>query len=308
MTFNWSGPNFRPIEPTNGEWQEWIPGYFGEPKGGGEMGAFTLSICQRKGGVGRSTLLYSLAGSLAKAGRRVLLVDMDPQSSISQVLLTPEAVDSLPPRKTVAAVLGDDLLGSPLDLVLPTEIPGISLLPGGNSVSKFNFPDPESTGDLQFTLRDAFAEMKSSFDAILVDTPPSLDTLSWVSLVAADIAVTPSPAEPLAVQELIHASRFQERVRWRHNPRLSWVGIVLTMMSKAALHTTFETTLREQYGKLVFDSSIPSHVSFKECTLARLPLSHWKPKTMAAKAVEAVGAEILERAAMLKVGGEGVAA
>lgn len=309
MAMHWSGPAFRPIQPTRGERQEWFPPLFEERQGGAWMSAFVLSVCQRKGGVGRSTLLYSLAGALAKAGRRVLLVDLDPQASISQVLLTPEAVDTMPARQTVAAVLGDELFGPVRDLVVPTDLAGISLLPGGNAVAKYNFPEPEKAPEeLQFALRDAFNELRPHYDSILVDTPPSLETLSWVPLVAADIAITPSPAEPLAVQELAHASRFLERVRWKHNPRLVWAGVVLTMMSKAAIHATFEKALRDGYGNLIMDAMIPYNVAYKECTLVRQPLSHWKPKGAPAKAVEAVAAEILERAARLKVGGEGVAA
>lgn len=272
------------------------------------MGAFVLTVCQRKGGVGRSTLLYSMAGALAKAGRRVLLVDLDPQASISQICLTPEAVDTMPASRTIAAILGDDLIGSALDLVLPTEIPGISLLPGGNAVARFNHPEPEKSGELQFALRDTFAELRPHFDAILCDTPPSLETLSWCPAVAADIAITPSPAEPLAVQELAHAARFLERVRWAHNPRLVWAGVVLTMMSKAAIHATFEKALRDGYGDLVMKSTIPYNVAFKETSLARKPLSHWKPKGGPAKAVEAVAAEIMERVERLNLGGQGVAA
>ena len=272
------------------------------------MSAFVLTVCQRKGGVGRSTLLYSMAGALAKSGRRVLLVDLDPQASISQICLTPEAVDQMPASRTVAAVLGDDLFGSSLDLVVPTEIPGVSLLPGGNSVARFNHPEPEKTGELQFALRESFAELRPHFDAILCDTPPSLETLSWCPAVAADIVITPSPAEPLAVQELAHAARFLEKVRWAHNPRLVWAGVILTMMSKAAIHATFEKALRDGYGDLVMRATIPYNVAFKETSLVRKPLSHWKPKGKPAQAVEAVAAEIMERVARLNLPGREVAA
>ena len=142
------------------------------------MDGFTLTVCQRKGGVGRSTLLFNLAGSLSKKGLKVLLVDLDPQASISQICLSPEVVDTLPPGRTVAAILGDDLFGPARELIIATDTPGVTLLPGSNAVARFNHPEPEKTSALQKTLRDALAELKGEYDAILCDTPPSLKTLS----------------------------------------------------------------------------------------------------------------------------------
>ncbi len=272
------------------------------------MDGFTLTVTQRKGGVGRSTLLYNLAGSMAKRGMKVLLVDLDPQASCSQICLSPEAVDAMPVGRTVAAILGDDLFGTPGELVIPTEISGVFLLPGGNGAARFNHPEPEKTGALQDTLRDALAELRGDFDAILCDTPPSLETLSWIPAVAADVAITPTPAEPLAVQELAHAARFLERVRWAKNPRLVWAGVVLTMFSKAAIHATYAKALHDAYGDLVFGSQVPYNVAFKEVALVRKPLSHWKPKGGPAKAVDAVADEILARVAKIRGASKEVAA
>jgi chromosome partitioning protein len=272
------------------------------------MDGFTLTVTQRKGGVGRSTLLFNLAGSMAKRGMKVLLVDLDPQASCSQICLSPEAVDAMPAARTVAAILGDDLFGSASELILPTEIPGVSLIPGGNGAARFNHPEPEKSGAIQDSLRDALADLKGSFDVILCDTPPSLETLSWVPAVAADVAITPTPAEPLAVQELAHAARFLERVRWAKNPRLVWAGVVLTMFSKAAIHATYAKALRDAYGDLVMGEAIPYNVAFKEVALVRKPLSHWKPKGGPAKAVDAVTDEILARVAKIRGGSKEVAA
>lgn len=273
------------------------------------MNGFTLTVCQRKGGVGRSTLLFNLAGSLSKKGLKVLLVDLDPQASISQICLSPEVVDSLPIHRSVAAILGDELFGPVRDLVVPTDTPGVSLLAGSNAVSRFNHPEPEKTGALQDTLRDALDELRGDYDAILCDTPPSLETLSWIPAVAADVAITPTPAEPLAVQELAHAARFLERVRWARNPRLVWIGVVLTMhQPKLAIHATYAKALHDAYGDLVMSSIVPYNVAFKEVALVRKPLAYWKPKGAPAKAIDAVAEEILERVNRLRDGSKEVAA
>ena len=126
---------------------------------------------------------------------------------------------------------------------------------------------------MQDALRDALKEVRGSYDAILCDTPPSLETLAWLPAVAADVALTPTPAEALAVQELTHAARFLERVRWARNPRLVWLGVALTMFSpKLAIHATYARVLRETYGDLVLSNPVPYNVAFKECVVARKPL------------------------------------
>jgi chromosome partitioning protein len=273
------------------------------------MDGFILTACQRKGGVGRSTLLYNLAGALAKRGLKTLLVDLDPQASVTQICLGPEAIDTLPPAKTIVGLIGDEFFGTARSLIQATEIPGVDLVPGSNSLSRFNHPEPEKTGDLQDTLRDALIDMRQEYDAILCDTPPSLETLSWLPAVAADVALTPTPAEALAVQELVHAGRFLERVRWAKNPCLVWLGVALTMFQpRLAIHEAFAKTLRESYGDLVLSNAVPYNVAFKECVVARKPLAYWKPKGTPAKAIDAVAGEILERVAKIRGARTGEAA
>jgi chromosome partitioning protein len=266
------------------------------------MEGIVLTVCQRKGGVGRSTLLYNLAGSLAARRQlRTLIVDLDPQASITQICLGPEAVDTLPASRSIVSVVSDELIGSPRDLVQPTGIVGVDLLPGSNALARFNHPEPEKTGDLQDTLKSALDELRADYEVILCDTPPSLETLSWLPAVAADVALTPTPAEPLAVQELTHAARFLERVRWARNPRLVWMGVILTMFQpKLAIHAAYSKAMREAYGDLVFEHAVPFNVAFKECVMARQPLATWKPKGAPAKAIDALAGEIMGRVDRLR--------
>ncbi len=269
------------------------------------MDGFVLTACQRKGGVGRSTLLYNVAGSMAKRGLRVLLVDLDPQASITQICLSPESTDSLPVARSIVSLISDDYFGTVQSLAQPTGIPGVDLVPGSNALARFNFPEPEKTGPLQDTLRDALVDARRHYDAILCDTPPSLETLAWLPAVAADVAITPTPPEALAVQELVHAARFLERVRWSKNPRLVWAGVVLTMYQpRLSIHEAFTKSMRDAYGDLVLSNAIPYNVAFKECVVARQPLAFWKPKSAAAKAIDAVSGEILDRVAKLRGRGQ----
>ena len=217
---------------------------------------FVMTVTQRKGGVGRSTLLFGLAGALSKRGLRVLMLDLDPQASISQLCLGPEVIDTIPDHRSVCALVDDALFGSVEGLAVPSGIPGIDLIPGSNALARSITPSRRRRETSGRAPRRA--GRRPRYDAVLCDTPPSLESLSWLPAVAADVALTPSPAESLAVQELTHASRFLDRVRWGRNPRLVWLGVVLTMYQpRLAVHEAFAKSLRSSYGNLILDAVIP---------------------------------------------------
>jgi chromosome partitioning protein len=93
-------------------------------------------------------------------------------------------------------------------------------------------------------------------------------------------------------------------VRWSRNPHLVWVAIVLTMFQpRLAIHSAFAESMREAYGELVLNASVPFNVAFKECIVARKPLAFWKPKGARAKAVDAIAGEILARVEKVRSAG-----
>src|SRR5689334_6921961 len=107
----------------------------------------TVAFVNRKGGVGKSSCVHHLGGSLARRGLRVLLVDADPQASLTQGLLGPEAARALPDRRTLAAIFGE---GADVpELVCPLPFPGLSLLPGSGAMDAFNLPEPWKCGENQ---------------------------------------------------------------------------------------------------------------------------------------------------------------
>src|SRR4051812_4612319 len=165
--------------------------------------SFIASFLNRKGGVGKTSSVFHLAGSYARTGRRVLLCDLDPQASLSQGFFGPKAVEQLPKERTVAALFDDSLDPTPDDLVYETKFPGIWLAPASNHMDNDNTPRPQEAEN-QETIRDFLDEVKRHFDVILIDCPPNLHLCSWASLLASDFVVVPVIPEDFSSQGLIY--------------------------------------------------------------------------------------------------------
>src|SRR3954451_8449930 len=143
-----------------------------------------ITALNQKGGVGKTSTCYHLAGTLALAGRRVLLVDNDPQASLTQGFLGPQATRQLDPSESIASVYTQDALVA--SVIRPAGVPGVDLLPGSRHATDFNLPSPHAADwSTQTALRDFLGEV-AGYDVILIDCPPNLHLCSWAALVASE--------------------------------------------------------------------------------------------------------------------------
>ena len=257
----------------------------------------TIAMLNRKGGCGKTSTCHHLAGALAKEGRRVLLVDMDPQASLTQGLFGPQVTESLELGETVASLFSDDLDPDPSDLIRPTAFERISIVAGSNDLDDYNLPRPQETGEIQLTLRQFLREARDLYDIALIDCPPNLSLCSWTALLAADSVVVPVQAEDYGAQGIVYIQRAFDAALAYHNPQLRLAGYLVTMFNKSlGIHTAYNHQLRSLYGDEVFEATIPLAKDFKEAVAARQPVSFYKPKSAAAKSVKAVADELIVRA------------
>lgn len=256
----------------------------------------TIALLNRKGGCGKTSACHHLAGAYAKNGRRVLLIDMDPQASLTQGIFGPQATEAMPKRRTVAALFDDRLDPEPAELIVSTPLDGVMLAPGSNHLDDYNVPRPHEAGERQHALRRFLADAGDVADIALIDCPPNLNLCSWSALLAAGFVVVPVQAEDYGAQGIVYIQRAFDLALAKHNPRLRLAGYLVTMFNKAlGIHTAYDHQLRTLYGEHVFQATIPLAKDFKEAVAARVPVTSYKPRSAAAKAIHAVADELLAR-------------
>jgi chromosome partitioning protein len=254
-----------------------------------------VSLINMKGGVGKTTTAHNLAGALALTGRRVLCVDNDPQSSLSQGLLGPAAAEGLDPAETIEAVYSGT--ATPDAIIRSAGVSGIDLVPGSIHTDRHNRPSPEEAAwPDQTALRDFLAELEGRYDIALIDCPPNLHLCSWAALAASGWAMIPVQPEDYGAQGLGPVRRSIARVQAAVNPGLALLGFLVTMVQpRRAIHQLYEDTLRSDYGGQVFAARLPAAADFPEAIAHRKPVTHYKPRSAAAKAIKAVAEEVLAR-------------
>src|SRR5947209_15998107 len=217
-----------------------------------------VSLINQKGGVGKTSTCHHVSGALAGSGRRVLLVDNDPQASLTQGFFGPEAMRAAGFGQSVAALYDPDFSAVPEAVIRPTGVANVWIVPGSVRLTRFNQLSTDRWADSEMGVRDFLAEIKGDYDVILIDNPPNLHLCGWAALTASDGLVVPLQAEDYGAQGIVAVMEAVAAVRERTNPALWLLGLLLTMYDKRlGIHIAYERHLREIYGPDVFESTFP---------------------------------------------------
>jgi len=251
--------------------------------------AVVLAVVNQKGGVGKSTTALNLSAVLARRGRRVLLVDLDPQGNATSGLGIPK--DRL--RSSVYDVL---LRRLPLRAVLlPTAVEGLEVAPSTVELAGAEV-ELASEEDRAERLREALEGLRDRYDLVVLDCPPSLGLLTLNALVAADRALLPIQCEYYALEGLSLLLRTLDLVRGSLNPRLRMGGVVLTMYDpRTNLSEQVAREVRAFFGAEVFRTVIPRTVRLAEAPSYGQPIFLYDPNSRGAAAYEALAEEVAER-------------
>ncbi|MBX0329884.1 ParA family protein [Oscillochloris sp. ZM17-4] len=247
-----------------------------------------LAMAMQKGGVGKTTTTLAVGVELARMGRRVLLVDADPQSNLTMIAGYDPATISL----SIADVLAEGPAHIHQAIIQTTY--GVHLLPATLSLAG---AEPILSGRIgrELLLRAALREVREQYDYILIDSPPNLGLFTLNVLAAADAVIVPLQAHVLAFKALPQLEQTIQLVR-QLNPVIQIGGIIVTMVDKRTMvNQEVEDAARQQYGSLVFETVVPFTVRLVEAPAAAQPISVYAPDSTGAKAYLAIAQEVARR-------------
>jgi len=253
-----------------------------------------IAICNQKGGVTKTTTAVNLGVGLARQGKRVLIVDADPQADATTSLGWPEQ-DKLP--VTLAGLLEKSMNDNPIP---PGEgilrhAEGVDLVPSGIELSGLEL-SLVTTMSREFALRDYLAQVKGEYDYVLIDTMPSLGMLTVNALAAADSVLIPVQAQYLSAKGMTQLVRTINKVRKQINPALKIDGILLTLVD---VRTNFArdtaSLLRQNYGNVlcIFKTQIPLAVKAAETSATGTSIFTHDKNGKIAKAYENLAREVM---------------
>ena len=259
-----------------------------EPRTGRAAGraARIMAVANQKGGVGKTTTAVNLATAFAQRGRRVLVIDLDPQTNATTGLGVAEDA----PKTSYELLLGDTALG---EAVLPSAVPGLWVLPASPDLAAAEI---ELGGEprREFRLAQALRDRIGGYDDVLIDCPPSLNLLTINALTAADGVLVPLQCEFYALAGVAQLMGTIERVRQGLNPRLELQGVVLTMYDRRNnLCELVAADVRGHFAGKVYNAMIPRNVRVSEAPSHGLPVLVYDERCAGAQAYVSLAAEIL---------------
>ncbi len=248
-----------------------------------------ISVSNQKGGVGKTTTTVNLATSLAAVGKKVLVIDLDPQGNAS----TGFGIDrSVRGKGSYEVLFGECTVE---EAALASKVPNLSVITSSIHLSGAEI-ELIDTENREFRLKTALETTPAEYDYVIFDCPPSLNLLTLNALVASDGVLVPMQCEFYALEGLSHLVNTIERVKNAFNPQLELQGIVMTMFDRRnQLSRQVADNVREHFGDLVYETMIPRNVRVSEAPSHGLPAIVYDMHCAGSQAYLHLAREVLKR-------------
>ncbi len=248
-----------------------------------------IAVCNQKGGVGKTTTTINLGAALAEYGRKVLLVDFDPQGALGVGLgINPHTLD----QTVLAVLLGQATIA---DAVVQTDVDGLDLLPSNIDLSGAEIALSNEISR-EHTFARALQPALASYDFILIDCQPTLGLLTVNALTAAHSVLIPLQCEYFALRGIGLLTDIIAKVRGRLNPQLTIEGIVATMYDARTVHSReVLERIQQAFGDRVMDTTIGRAIKFSETTAAGQPITEYATSSAGAASYRRLARELIAR-------------
>ena len=248
-----------------------------------------ISVVNQKGGVGKTTTAVNLAAGIGKLGKRVLVIDADPQGNTTSAY----GVN----KQKISASSYELLIGKAkaADAIIKTDFDGIDIIPctmdlAGAEVELIGIDRREAQ------LKGSLLNIKSDYDFIFIDCPPSLSLITINALCASDSVLVPIQCEYFALEGLSQLMASVRQVKRLYNPNLELEGVLLTMFDgRLNLTQQVVSEVKRFFKKELFSTAIPRAVRLSEAPSYGMPIQYYDPRNKGAKAYDALAEEFLKR-------------
>lgn len=248
-----------------------------------------IAIANQKGGVGKSTTAINLSSCLGETGKKVLVIDMDPQGNTTSGLgVEKEILDST----VYELLLGECDLS---DCLIELEYEGVALIPSNVNLAGAEI---ELIGieNKEFVLRDQIAQVKEQYDFIIIDCPPSLNMLTINAMTTADTVLVPIQCEYYALEGLSQLMHTIELVQERLNPDLEMEGVVFTMYdARTNLSLQVVENVKSNLNQTIYKTIIPRNVRLAEAPSHGMPINYYDGKSSGAESYRLLAEEVIHR-------------
>ena len=243
-----------------------------------------ISVSNHKGGVGKTTSTLNIGAGLNSLGKKVLLIDLDPQANLSQSLGIKE------PKVNIYGALRGEYKLQPVNV-----LPGLDIVP---STLDLSGAEVELAGEAgrEYILREILEPLRGSYDFILIDNPPSLGLLTINAFTASDLVLIPLQAQYLALQGLTKLLEVVEKIQKRLNKSLTIGGVFITQYdSRKVLNRDVVSTIESHFKEKVFTTKIRDNVSLAEAPAQGVDVFRYAPKSYGATDYLSLSQEIINR-------------